>query len=180
MKNKIFNDKKIKIRPLLPKDIKRTKRFQEFINSLVEEGAQITVNKKVSFKEEISWIRNNIRSVKKHRKVLLVAEHGNTIVGIARIDLYPGRQNHVGELGISIRREYRRIGLGSYLVEKIIKLAKKELKPKPKIIRLGVYPINKPALSLYKKFSFKKVAKIPKQIQYKGKLLDEIIMILEL
>jgi len=36
------------------------------------------------------------------------------------------------------------------------------------------------AQNLYKKFDFKKVAKIPKQLQYKGRLLDEIIMIKEL
>jgi len=51
------------------------------------------------------------------------------------------------------------------------------LKPKPKIIRLNVFPTNKPAISLYRKFGFKKVAKIPKQISYLGKLIDEIIML---
>ena len=65
-------------------------------------------------------------------------------------------------------------------MSEIIKLAKKKLKPRLKFIRLGVYPNNKPALALYRKFGFKKAAKIPKQIQYKGKLLDEIIMLKEL
>ena len=46
-------------------------------------------------------------------------------------------------------------------MKEIIKLAKKELKPKPKIIRLGVYSINKPAISLYKKFGFKKSSQNP-------------------
>jgi ribosomal protein S18 acetylase RimI-like enzyme len=59
-------------------------------------------------------------------------------------------------------------------------LAKKELQPKPKIIRLSVFPTNKPAIGLYKKYGFKKAARIPKQLQDKGKLLDEIIMLLEL
>ncbi|PIV12707.1 MAG: GNAT family N-acetyltransferase, partial [Candidatus Nealsonbacteria bacterium CG03_land_8_20_14_0_80_36_12] len=50
---------------------------------------------------------------------------------------------------------------------------------KPKIIRLSVFPTNKAAIGLYKKLGFKKVAKISKQIQYKGKLVDEIIMLLK-
>ena len=71
-------------------------------------------------------------------------------------------------------------GLGYLEDIEIIKLAKKDLKPKPKIIRLGVFPTNKPAISLYKKLGFKKVARVPRQFQYKGKLVDEIIMLLSL
>jgi len=62
------------------------------------------------------------------------------------------------------------------MTELLIKLAKKELKPKFKIIRLNVLPTNKPAISFYKKLGFKKVAVVPKQIQYKGNLVDEIII----
>lgn len=61
-----------------------------------------------------------------------------------------------------------------------IKLAKKELKPKPRIIRLSVFANNKPAIGLYRKIGFKKVASVPKQLQYKGRLIDEIIMLLYL
>jgi len=87
------------------------------------------------------------------------------------------RQSHVGEFGISVRKEYRGIGLGKYLMKTTLKLAKKRLKAK--IIRLSVFENNRVAQNLYKKFGFKKVAKIPKQIQYKRKLISEIVMVLE-
>jgi ribosomal protein S18 acetylase RimI-like enzyme len=45
---------------------------------------------------------------------------------------------------------------------------------------LSVFSTNKPAIGLYKKYGFKTVTKIPKQIQYQGKLIDEIIMLLDL
>ncbi len=109
-----------------------------------------------------------------------MAEDKNKLIGISGVKLKIGRQNHVGEFGISIKKEYRGIGLGKKLMAEVLKLAKKELKPVPKIIRLSVFPENKIAQKLYKKFGFKVVAKIPKQIQYKGKLLDEVIMIKEL
>jgi ribosomal protein S18 acetylase RimI-like enzyme len=65
--------------------------------------------------------------------------------------------------------------LGKYLGREIIKLTKERLKIK--IVRLGVYSANKPAQKLYKKLGFKMVASIPKQVQYKGKLIDEFIML---
>lgn len=113
----------------------------------------------------------------KHKAVLIVAKEKDKIIATAGIDLKNGRQNHIGEFGIAIRKGYRGIGLGSYLTGEIIKLAKKELKPKPKILLLEVFSINKPAINLYKKFGFRIVVRIPEQIQYKGKLITEIIMI---
>jgi ribosomal protein S18 acetylase RimI-like enzyme len=180
MKIKIFNGKKIKIRKLLKKDLKKVKKFQDFINSFIEEDAQITLNKKVSLKEEKEWLIGHIKNVIKRKSVFLFAEDSNKIIGTTEISLGKNRQEHIGNFGITIRKGYRGIGLGKYLIGEIIKLAKKELKPRPKIIRLGVFPINQPALQLYRKMGFKKVARIPKQIQYKRKLIDEIIMLLYL
>lgn len=179
MEIKFFKGKEIKIRSLLPKDVRKAKKFQNFVNSLVEEKAPVTINEKVSLEEEKNWIKNNCESIKKKRKVFLVAEHKNSVVGIAHIDLHPGRESHIGRLGISIKRGYRRIGLGTYLTKKIIELAKKELNPPPKIIRLSVYSVNKPAIQFYKKLGFKKVAEIPRQAKFGDKLVGEIVMILE-
>ncbi len=179
MITKIFGSKKIKIRRLSKGDLRNVKKFQDFINSLIKEDAQILMNKKFSLKEEKSWLEEQLKKIKNRKTVFLAAECDDKIVGTTGIDSSIGRQNHVGNFGITIRNNYRGIGLGKYLMKEIIKLAKKELQPKPKIIRLAVFPTNKPAISLYKKFGFKKVAKIPEQIQYRGKLIDEIIMLLK-
>lgn len=106
----------------------------------------------------------------------MIAEHDSKIIGLTDIKLMHYAKKHIGNFGISIRREYRGIGLGKYLMSEIIKLAKKELKPKPKIIQLEVYVNNKPAIALYKKMGFKTMAKVPKQVQWKGKLIDVFIM----
>ena len=181
MKARTFDGKKITIRELKPSDIKNARKFQDFINSLVAEDAMISRDKKVSLKEEINWLKNTIKAIKKKRTVYLVAESDKTIIGTTEVALsLKGRQSHVAGLGISIRKGYRRIGLGKQLMSNIIKLAKRKLKPKPKMIRLSVLSKNKPAMELYQKFGFKKVAKIPRQYQYKGRLIDEIVMISEL
>jgi len=53
----------------------------------------------------------------------------------------------------------------------------KEFESDLKVIQLEVLVNNKPAIALYKKMGFKIVAKIPKQIQCKGKLIGEYIMV---
>lgn len=178
MEIKNFGGKKIKIRKLSKGDLRNVKKFPDFINSLIEEEAQILFNKKFSLKEERKYIQEQLRSIKNHKTVFLVAEDDKKIIGTCGINLMVGRQEHIGNFGITIAKGYRGMGLGSYLMKEIIKLAKKEFKPKPKFIRLNVFPINKPAVSLYKKFGFKKVAVIPKQIEFQGKFLDEVIMLL--
>jgi len=147
---------------------------------LIEEDAKILRDKKVSLKEEKEWLKGLLQRIKKREEVYLLAKFDEEIVGTAAIKLGPHRQNHVGNFGISIIDGYRGIGLGTHIMKEIIKLAKKELKPKPKIIKLTVFPRNKSALALYKKLGFRRVAKIPKQFQYKGKLEDEIVMLLYL
>lgn len=174
------NIETIKIRKIAQKDLKRAKEFQNYINSLVKERAMILLNKRKSLKEERDWIKSNLKNIKNKKGAILVAEDKKKIVGISSIELRGDSQNHVGEFGIAIIKKYRRIGLGKKLMAEVLKLAEKKLKPKLKIIRLSVYSENKVARNLYKKFGFKKVAKISRQLQYKGKLVDEVIMIKEI
>lgn len=176
MKTKTFGDKKIIIRKIKKSDLKNVKNFQVFINSFVKEEAKILRNKKLTKKDEVEFIKRTLTGVKDRTTVQLVAEYNNKIIGTTNIKLYSYRRNHIGEFGIIITQGYRGIGLGEHLMSEIIKLAKKELKPKAKIIQLEVYINNRPAINLYKKLGFRTIAKLPKQIQYKGKLISELIM----
>lgn len=175
MITKIFGDKKITIRELLGYNLKDTKRFLDFINSLIEEKAQLLWKEKFSLKGERAWLKRQLKEVENNKKVYLVAESNNIIVGSTEVGMGVGRADHIGTLHIAIRNGYRGMGLGKYLMESIMKLAKRRLKIK--IIKIPVFATNKPAIGLYKSCGFKKVARVPKQIQYKGKLVDEIIML---
>jgi len=180
METKIFDGKRILTRKISQKDLRNVKKFQVFINSLVKENVKILMDERVSLKEEKKWLRGLLQRVKKGEEVYLLADFNDEIVGTAVVELGAHRQSHIGNFTISIKDGYRGIGLGTYIAKAIIKLAKKELKPKPKIIKLTVFPGNKSALALYKELGFRKVARIPKQLQYKGKLEDEIVMLLDL
>ncbi len=180
MKTNIFNGKKIIIREFSEKDLRNVKKFQTYINSSIKEETLINLNKKLSLTQEKKWLEEQLRKIKSHKSVYLIAEANDMVVGTTQIFLNEGRGEPVGSFGIIIKKGYRGIGLGSYLMGEVIKLAKKKLKPKPKIIKLDVFPTNKPAIALYKKYNFKRVAVVPNQREYRGKLYDEIIMLLYL
>lgn len=169
----------IKIREISQSDLKKVRLFLEYINALVKEGVMISINEKLSPKEEKRWLLGKLKNKREEKEVLLVAEGDNKIVGIAGVRLRRWRESHIGEFGISVRKEYRGRGLGKKLGFKIIELAKDKLKPRPKFIRLSVFSENKVGRALYKKLGFKEIALIPQQLYYKGKLVDEIVMSLE-
>jgi len=177
MEIKLFGDKKLTISPLSKKDFKFAKEFLDFINSLIEEDAKILMNKKMNLKEEMEFLEKGTKGIKEKRKVYLIAKDGDKVVANTSIELGVYKRNHIGKFAIGIRNGYRGAGLGTYLMQEIMKLAKKELDPKPRIFQLEVYENNKPAIGLYKKMGFKIVGRIPKQIQHKGKLIGEYIMI---
>ena len=179
METKLFGDKKITIRKIGKSDLRNAKKFQIFINSLIKEDARLLINKKATVKDEAEYIKKSLNGEKNKTNVHLVAEHDGKIVGNTDVGLEKFRRSHIGKFGIAILNGYRGAGLGEYLMSEIIKSAKKELRPRLKVIRLEVYEGNKPAINLYKKMGFKIVGKIPKQIQYKGKLISEFIMIKE-
>ena len=168
--------KDIGIRKMLKKDLNHPERFQDFINSLVEEDAKILVNTKKTKAQEYDWIKQRLKAIREKKAVTLVAEHNNKIVGSSSVRMGIERQSRLGTFGISVRKEYRGIGLGKVLSKGAIKLAKKELKVR--VIELHVFESNKIAINLYKKIGFKEVAKLPKQIEYKGKLVSEIVMMM--
>lgn len=172
-----FNERKINIRPIKRSDLRNVKGFQDFINSLVKEEVKTSRNKEVSLREKKECLKSLLKNVKNKKEICLIAEDNGIIVATTSINLEKGRAEHVGNFRIDIRKGYRGLGLGKYLMAEILKLARKQLNPKPKIIYISVYSNNKPGISLYKKYKFKVVARIPKQFNYKGRLIDELVML---
>ncbi len=174
------NGRKIRIRSISRNDLNKVDKFLDFVNSLVDENAMIFMKYKKTFAEEKSWLWEKIKSVERSEEVALIAEGENEIVGITSISSHTETEDHVGELSIAIKDGYRGFGLGGELTKEILKEAKERLKVTPKVVRLSVFSNNDPAIKLYEKMGFKVVAKIPKQIQYEGRLLDEVVMMKEL
>ncbi len=144
-------------------------------NSIVKEKAYILSNKIIRYKEGAYKIRRLIEEIKNKQYVSLVAYVGSQLVGVCSIRRLSGNSNHIGELSIFVGKRFRRIGIGRALMENTIDLAKKRMKGL-EIICVELFSVNKPAIALYTKMGFKRVAEIPKRFKMQGKYYEGLIM----
>lgn len=165
----------ITIRELSFLDFDRAELFQQLINEVIEENAEITLNRYKTLREEQAFLSAELSLIQKGLAVYLVAEHGSRPVGVCSVELGMEKKNHVAEIGIIIKQGYRGIGLGAKLMKETMKLAQERLKPK--MFRLSVFATNERAIKLYNRLGFKEVARVPGQFAHNNRFVDEIIMI---
>ncbi len=144
----------------------------EMINSLVEERAMITVQKKLTLKEEREYLKKIIKDKNSIHVFLLV---DGKVMGNARIARLENVRSHIGELGISIKKDIRGMGFGEKILKEILKQGIKKFKLK--IITLDVNKSNKIAQSLYKKAGFKIIGTIKGGVLHYGKYEDSATMV---
>lgn len=133
---------------------------------------------KPDMQNEISWFSNLYAMILRGDAIALVAEMDGKVVGICDVNrVRPDSEiGHQGVLGIAIRKEYRSRGIGKQLVSTMIE----ECKGKFELILLGVFTVNKNAISLYKKFGFKEYGTLPYASKRGNRYFDEMKMYLKL
>jgi ribosomal protein S18 acetylase RimI-like enzyme len=101
---------------------------------------------------EKGWIN---RFVSETNSLLLVAEHGNKLIG--NIDLNGNQRKklfHTGMIGMGVAYEWQNRKIGSFLMDSVMKWA---VNRSPlSIIWLEVYSTNTGGIKLYEKFGFEK------------------------
>lgn len=179
MRDLLIDGQLFRIRELQPEDGNRTGWFLDYISDLARDpDAMILKNVPPRFEEEELWLAESIGLAMESTLVMVLAEKEGSLVGLADAKLRPGRSEHVAEVGISIRgKENRGRGLGSVLLEELLDLGTRKLRPRPVMFRLSVFSGNSRALSLYRKHGFEQVASIPEQYEHQGTLLDELILV---
>jgi len=148
----------------------------EFINSLVEEGADILRDTKVSREEEADWLGKRLASVDKSELIDIIVEVDGKMVANSEVEKRSGLMSHVGYLGIGIKANYRGIGIGTRIMQTLKEESKKA---GLKILVLDAFATNKTAKALYRKMGFQDAGRIPKAICKNGKYIDLIRMTLE-
>ncbi len=164
--------KEIKLRPEQEEDYVKMKKFHD---PLIDEQTLIGRKEKRSLGEWKESITTAVKKQAEKQAVLLVAECQEKIVGLAAIFIEQQKASHVGVLGIMLAKPFRKIGLGSKLMETLINWAQESL-PGLQCIELGVSHNNFPAQKLYQKFGFRTVAVLPNRINQYRTYLDEHIM----
>jgi len=116
-----------------------------------------------------------IKEINERKGLIIIAEANGNPAGMAYI--VPGKfkkNKHVGFLGISIFKTFRRISAGTALMGYILDWSKKQKELEK--ISLTVFSTNKAAINLYKKFGFEIEGISKKQFKIAGKYVDEVIM----
>jgi len=148
-------------------------------NKVISEGPFLYLNKKVTKKEEVEWIKSLLKNIKKKSAVNLAAFEGKRILGTVSLRFGKGRNSHVATMGIWIVKEYRSSGLAKLLFWETVKYAKKMV-PQLKMINAGAFATNKRSLKFQKKLGFKKVGILKKDGRIGNRYVDTISMQLEL
>jgi ribosomal protein S18 acetylase RimI-like enzyme len=149
----------------------------DYINSFVAEDSFLIHDKKLTLKEEKEWMSGALKGIKRKEQLYFAALHDKQVVGGCTARKGMGREKQNIVIGISIIKNFRRTGLGEFLMSKTIAEAKKKLNPKN--IYLNVAAPNKPAKSLYEKLGFREMARFPKWMKHKNKYHDVIWMLLK-
>ena len=149
----------------------------ELINSLVEEGTDIVLTKKVTRNEEAEWLGRFLIRVEKREIINCVAEVEGKVVANSEIGKREGCMSHVGGFGIAIKQGYRGIGLGTRMMQTLLEESRKA---GLKIVVLEVFDTNEIAKRLYREMGFKEAGRIPKGVYKNGKYVDSIRMTLQL
>lgn len=116
-----------------------------------------------------------IREIKNRKGLIIVTQLDEKTVGMAHLVRGKFEKNkHVGFLGISILKEFRKIGIGTAMMQYIMEWARRQ-KGLEKV-SLTVFSTNEAAINLYRTFGFQIEGMSKRQYRIEGKYIDETIM----
>ncbi|MEM8782294.1 MAG: GNAT family protein [Planctomycetota bacterium] len=106
----------------------------------------------------------------------VLAEHESQVVGSLNISpLRRTRLAHVSLLGMTLRAEFRGVGIGTAMMHAVIAWAERH--PVTELLQLEVYADNERARRLYRRVGFVEVGRIPRRMKFgPGEYKDSIVM----
>lgn len=170
---KTFTSKKgnkVVLRLAKPEDLVA---MTDYVNALSSEdtfvsfsGEQLTLEQEKKFLDEV------LEKMQKGDCVNLLGFIDNKLIGIANVDRLTRRSNHVGSVGLSIKKEHRGEGVGKEMLTTVLELGKQM---GIKMVELSCFANNTSACALYKSTGFNEIGRIPEKFFYKGGYIDSII-----
>ena len=149
----------------------------EFINSLVEEGAEIARERKLTRDEEAEWLGRHLAAIENDKKASVAAEVDGRFIGQVEVLPRRGYSRHVGDIAIGILDGYRDIGIGTEMMNEAETQANRL---GLELLTLEVFATNSIARHVYEKVGFKVVGRVPKANLKDGTYIANIIMAKEL
>ena len=154
-----------------------------YINELSKEDTYITFSgEEITKEKEADFLANRFKEMEFGDCVMLIAVIEGKIAGIVDVGRDKrgrSRTKHVTQLGISVRKQFRGLGLGRALLKTIITEVRQKLEG-IKMITLEVYSENERAINLYKSEGFEEYGRLRKGVYYRGRYIDGVKMVLYL
>ncbi|MBI5332871.1 MAG: GNAT family N-acetyltransferase [Candidatus Aenigmarchaeota archaeon] len=145
----------------------------KFINKLVKEKAYLIVITKQSLKQTKDWTISLTKEMKKRNTIPIVVMVNGSYKGSAEINKKRHGFSHVADIGIALDSSIRSSGIGTRLMNTLMKLAKENFKTE--MVTLECLNGNR-AISFYKRLGFKKYDILPKA-RKRGKTYDDGIFL---
>ncbi len=128
-------------------------------------GSEAPIDRAARRRQLVETIEGDDRSVR------YVAVADGVVVGSLGMDLRP---YNVADLGMFVQRQWRGRGVGTALIEAGISWARSVGAHK---VALQLWPHNRPALALYRKFGFEQEGRLRRHYRRRnGELWDALVM----
>lgn len=148
----------------------------KYINELSDEKTFVRYQgEHETLESETKYLKSILKAITNKKSVHLLAFFNNKLIAVAEVCMKDKTEHHVGILGISVAKNFRKKGVGKLLMKLILKEAEKVI-PNLRIVTLDVYSTNSIAQRMYKEFGFAKYGKLLKGISRGGKFEDAVLM----
>jgi ribosomal protein S18 acetylase RimI-like enzyme len=132
------------------------------------------MRRKPSLGEEAAHFGTVHRRLLDGSGVAVVADDGRRIAGTCTV-MRAGEHAedaHLGSLGIAVRPEARRQGIGSALLGHALERSRGRFE----IVQLSVLDVNETARRLYERHGFQTCGRVPRAFKRDGRYFDELLM----
>lgn len=148
----------------------------DYINALSQEKTFILFQgEEIELEFEEKYLQGQLEKIESGALVQLLVVADDSVIGVSEIGLKGRVENHVGDFGISVARDWRGLGIGAKLMQVVLEEAKAHLATL-EIVTLSVFDNNQTALRMYQRFGFQEFGRLPRGIIHRGEYVDHVHM----
>jgi RimJ/RimL family protein N-acetyltransferase len=154
-----------------------TEELLDIERSVISEGKYFIVVSEEVEKTPLQEEKERIQSILDNiKETLIVVEVNGVVVGSIQFrSQNRKRLSHTGSVSMSIRKNYRGMGIGKALLKALLDWA--EENPLIEKVSLGVLSTNQRAISLYKQMGFLEEGRLIKEYKLNhGEYVDDVLM----
>lgn len=148
-----------------------------FINTLIDEGARIMLQRRVSLVEERRWLERLFKSMREGKEFYICIDIGGRVVGtlsMRRDHAPPTASDHVATLGFGLLKPYRRHGIMAAAIPRALAFGKEVWGLE--IITSSYAADNEASARLHRKLGFRAHGQLPGGMRYGGLYMDHILV----